>query len=96
MRITTQKQYTVWTRALGSDTWKVNQEPETFWVDRRLANNLASKIALEQKVCAVVREIEFPGDPDELNSGPYIQILDAAGRIEQFVCDSDFYPKQER
>lgn len=91
MRITNQKQYTVWIRPIGSNLWTINLKPAAFWSDRRLANNLASKIALKKNVCAIVRELDFPGDPDADGSSPYIQILNDKGRIEQFIRSGDFY-----
>lgn len=95
MKITTQTQYTVWIRPLGSKLWTIHTKP-IYHSDRRLANNLASMLAIDEKVCAVVRELTFPGDPDPENGMPYVEIQDGEGRIERFGREASFIPAAER
>jgi hypothetical protein len=96
MKITNQTQYTVWIRPRGSHLWTIRLKPCVYHSDRRLANNLASKIAEEEGVCAIVRELHFPKDPDPEESPPYIEIQDGEGMVERFERDSFFIPVQER
>jgi hypothetical protein len=94
-RITSQKQWTVWIRPRGSKLWTIHTKP-IYHSDRRLANNLASTLAVEDRVCAVVRELDFPGDPDSPEHPPYIEIADGEGRIERFDRDEFWIPTSER
>lgn len=95
MKITTQTQYTVWIRPLGSKLWTIHTKP-IYYSDRRLANNLANKLATDGGLCAIVREIKFPGDPDPADGTPYIEIQDGEGRVERLERDVFFIPVAER
>ena len=95
MKITTQKQYTVWVRPIGSTIWTINMKPAPIWSDRRLANNLASTIAMQTRQCAVVRELIFPGAADT-DDEPYIEILDPEDTPERYLRDTFWIPEAEQ
>ena len=95
MKITTQKQYTVWVRPIGSTVWTINMKPAPIWSDRRLANNLASTIASKTRQCAVVRELSFLKEADAVDE-PYIEILDPEGVPERYLRDTFWIPEAEQ